>query len=372
MLAKMFVGTLEQLIDYCLKREKGENIYTPSDYGLNPAVTYQELDSFFAETRNGKSIKEQIDSIYRLSGLQQGMLFHGLYDSSGSYIEQFACDLVGVNLDALLSSWSSVIQNHSILRSAFYYDTFSIPVQCVFREVTLPLEQLDYRRLDDAALAEALDAYESADRVKGFDFKSAPLMRLALIRITDNRYRMVWTSHHLLFDGWSMPILIEEFLNTYDLLVSAKALPVAQVDRYEDYIRYLERLDKEAAEDYWRNYLNEIEQGTLLPFIRKTERTKGIGEYRTLPLHFDGVAIEQINKYAQANRLTINTLMQGAWAWLLHQYTGNREVSYGVIVSGRPAELPDVEQRVGMYINTLVLKAIADPGEETSVLLQNI
>ena len=83
--------------------------------------------------------------------------------------------------------------------------------------------------------------YEEADRLKGFDFKSVPLMRIGLIRLSEDRYRMIWTSHHILFDGWSMQILMEEFLSTYELLVSGKEVPAAEVDRYEDYIRYIER-----------------------------------------------------------------------------------------------------------------------------------
>ena len=291
------------------------------------------------------------------------MLFHSLYDDEGSggYIEQFVCDLSGVNPGALKAGWSSVMSRHSILRSAFYYDRFSVPVQCVYRDVQLPVEELDYRSMDAAAQqAAAIKAYESADRAKGFDFKSAPLMRLGLLRLEEDSYRMVWTSHHILFDGWSLPVMMEEFLTTYDHLLSGQTIAESEEDRYEDYIRYLEQQDHDAAEHYWRHYLAGVSQGTLLPFIRTTtERTKGKGKYESLSLRLDEAATAGIQRYAQLHRLTVNTLMQGVWALLLHKYTGNREVLYGVVVSGRPAELPGVEQRVGMYINTLALKAVS-------------
>src|SRR5258708_40260965 len=112
------------------------------------------------------------------------MLFHGLYDErSGGYIEQLSCDLSGLNRTVLLDSWVEVIKHHSILRSAFYYDSFSVPVQCVFREVKLPVEELDYRGMDEAVQAAALKAYEAADRTKGFNFKSPPLTRLYLLNL---------------------------------------------------------------------------------------------------------------------------------------------------------------------------------------------
>jgi amino acid adenylation domain-containing protein len=363
---------LQQLIAHCV--EQTGSVSTPSDYGLSAEVTYQELDRFLELPHGDKRIKDNIESLYRLSGLQQGMLFHSLFDErSEGYIEQFVCDLIGVNKDALLASWSSVIRRHSILRSAFYYDAFSVPVQCVFTEAALPLTELDYRKMDKAAQESALNAYGAADRVKGFDFKEPPLMRLSLIRLDENRYRMVWTSHHLLFDGWSLPILMEEFLNTYDQLISGSALIKIEEDRYEDYIRYLERIDKSAEEQYWRNYLQGISEGTLLPFIRKTaERNKGKGEYASLLLELDSAATTKIQGYAQSRRLTLNTLMQGVWALLLRHYTASDEVVYGIVVSGRPDDLPNVEQRVGMYINTLLLKAAFDAGQETESWLQDL
>jgi hypothetical protein len=233
------------------------------------------------ENSNAKQVKatvtkDLIEGLYRLSGLQHGMLFHGLYDNgAGDYVKQFACDLVDVNLELLSSSWQHVLKNHSILRSAFIYDEFTVPVQCVFREVELPINLLDYRSLSSEEQGIAINNYEEADRLKGFDFKTPPLMRLALIQLDEDRYRMLWTSHHIIFDGWSMPILMEEFLNVYELLSAGKKVPLKEVDRYEDYIRYIERVNKELETKYWRNYISGIEQNTLLPFIGKTtERTR--------------------------------------------------------------------------------------------------
>ncbi|MEO7533477.1 MAG: amino acid adenylation domain-containing protein, partial [Ferruginibacter sp.] len=195
-------------------------------------------------------------------------------------------------------------------------------------------------------------------RSKGFNFKIPPLMRLALIRLEEDRYHMLWTSHHILFDGWSMPILMMEFLSTYEALSKGQDLAEVQEDRYEDYIRYIERADKEQEESYWRNYLKGLEHSTLLPFIANTtERTKGQGEYKSEHLQIDAERANKIKSFAQKHRLTVNTVMQGVWSCLLHNYTGTTDVVYGVTVSGRPDDLPGVEQAVGMYINTLPLRS---------------
>jgi len=143
---------------------------------------------------------KDIIAIYRLSGLQQGMLFHSLYDTAaGAYIGQFSCDFVNLDLAILNKSWTSVIDTHSILRTSFNHDSFKVPVQCVHKNVKLPVELLDYTALNEQQQEASIKEYEAADRIKGFDFNLPPLMRIALFRLTDNRYRMIWTSHHILF-----------------------------------------------------------------------------------------------------------------------------------------------------------------------------
>jgi non-ribosomal peptide synthase protein (TIGR01720 family) len=249
-LAENYIAMLEQLILHCSSQPA--EIFTPSDYGLGALVSYQELDAFLAEDYKGKPRKEQVAGLYPLSGLQKGMLFHGLYNgSAGDYTEQLACDLTGVKVDLIIKSWEQLIQRHSILRSGFYYDVFDVPVQVVYREASMPVNLLDYREMNPGQQTAAVNDYEAQDRVKGFDFKTAPLMRLGLLRLSEERYRMIWTWNHILVDGWSMPILMEAFLSSYASLAGGREPLIKPEDRYEDYIRYLERLDKRKQHAYW-------------------------------------------------------------------------------------------------------------------------
>ncbi|MEO7533278.1 MAG: amino acid adenylation domain-containing protein, partial [Ferruginibacter sp.] len=338
----------------------------------------ENKDELIKYLSNGASIQsaedssKKITSIYRLSGLQEGMLFHGLYDEKGGgYIEQFSCDVSGVVLATFMESWKYLFKKHTVLRSSFIYDKFSIPVQCVYQEVALPVEVIDYRDLPGDRQQKAIELYGQTDATKPFDFQSPPLMRVGLIRVTDDNYRMLWTSHHILFDGWSRQVLMEEFLTIYELLLSGKSLPVIEEDRYEDYIRFTERIDKDQQEAYWSNYLKGVESGTLLPFIGSTiERTKGVGEYKLERLELDLDTSLSIQNFAQKNRLTVNTLMQGVWALLLHRYTASNDIVYGIIVSGRPDDLPGVERRVGLYINTSPLHSKAAEDQHITGWLQ--
>ncbi len=303
---------------------------------------------------------QNILSIYQLSGLQEGMLFHGLYSRhSGAYLMQLECELVGLDVEVFRNSWAEVMRRHTILRSGFHYKAFKMPVQVVHREIDLPLTVVDYRQMGAARQAEALAAWKINDRQKGFAFQVAPLLRVVLFRLSEDRYRLLWSWHHILLDGWSTTVLIEELLKIYARLALGSGLEWVEEDRYEEYIRYLQERDEEADEAYWREYLSGVGSGSLLPFIgAAVERNKGVGEYRKEVLRLDGEAAGQVELYAQQHRITINTVMQGVWSYLLYRYTGYEDVVFGVTVSGRPGELAGVEKRVGMYMNSLPLRVM--------------
>jgi non-ribosomal peptide synthase protein (TIGR01720 family) len=330
-LAAAYITNLNAIIIHCIGHQRMAGVsYTPSDYGLDSKISYKELDKFLAEPYRGKQRRDWIEGMYRLSGLQQGMLFHGLYDDeAGAYVQQFSCDLTGVDLEMFEQSWQTILSRHSILRSAFYHDALKIPVQCVYKRVKLPVELLDYSALSKKEQLTVIKEYEEADRSKGFDFKTAPIMRFALMRLSKDRYHLLWTYHHILFDGWSMPILMEELLTTYELMVSGKEIITRRADNYEDYIRFIEQRNKDHEEKYWSDYLKNVEQGTLLPFVATNmERTKGVGLYKSVPLKLDTLITTRIQGFAQQHRLTVNTLMQGVWSWLLHKYTGSSDIFF--------------------------------------------
>ncbi len=374
-LAANYISNLELIIAQCLTQQAKGEIYTPSDYGLSTVIDYKELDNFLDEKiSSGKTRREEIDGLYPLSGLQQGMLFHNLYDGeSAAYTIQLSCVFSNLNVEFLLQSWKAVLKNHTILRTAFYYDKFNVPVQCVYKEVTLPFGQLDYRHMNAHEQSVAMKAYEESEREKGFDFKEAPLMRIALIRLGEDRYWMLWTYHHIILDGWSLPILMEEFLSTYKLLVLGQNLELCPLDRFEDYIRYIERKDEADQKAYWKNYLKEVEAPTLLPFIESSvDRNRGAGEYKSAYLEIEAATTDLIKDYAQSHHITVNTLVQGVWSYLLHSYTGASDVVFGVTVSGRPDDLPGVEHGVGLYINPLPLHAKIAKDQTINDWLQTI
>ena len=373
-MAAAYLKNLESLVNHCVADQQTTH-YTPADFGLAGEVSIEELDQFLDEDFEGKPRRAEIESIYRLSGLQEGMLFHGIFDkqTSSSYVEQFSGELTDLDTDAFIQSWNYLLKQHSVLRSGFYANAFAIPVQCVYKEIEMPVTLVDYSGKTTKQQQKAINDYEKADLEKGFDFRQAPLMRIFLMKLGETKYHLCWTYHHILVDGWSMPVLMGELLKAYELLSAGKQLPIPAADRYEDYIRYIENRDADKGEDYWRNYLANVSEGTLLPFISATtERNKGIGIYSTHHLVLDAETTSRLSGYAQRHRITMNTLVQGVWAYLLYRYTGRTEVTYGVTVSGRPDNLPGVERAVGMYINTLPFRAQMNELQTVNLWLQAI
>lgn len=359
---------LEMLIAHCADRSRQTPVLSPSDYGLGDVMTNEELDLFL------DAAKSPVAGLYRLTGLQEGMLFHGLYDEKGgSYVEQFGCDLPQLQVGAFQKSWEHLVQHHTIFRTGFYAKICSVPVQCVYHQVELPFAVLDYRHMTATAQQEALDAWMIADRKQGLDFEKAPLMRITLFRLQDDTYRMQWTYHHLLMDGWSLPVLLGELVETYQAIVTHHSLPSLKIDDFGVYIRFLTDRDLPAEEAYWRGYLKEVTDGCLLPFVATTAtRTKGEGLFKETALRLDAAVRQQLERFTQQYRITLNTLVQGVWAYLLSRYTGKASAMFGVTVAGRPDELPGADKKIGLYINTLPLYTMLANEQTIAGWLQDI
>lgn len=344
-----YLSVLQELTDYC--SDKVKTYGTPSDYGLQAVATVSQLDDFMEEEiSQGVRRYEVVEGLYRLTGLQEGLLFHSLYKDAADadlYIEKQELELENVDPEILKRSWEHIVANHSVLRSAFFADRFKVPVQCVFRSVKLNFEYMEH---EDATTAMPV-----------FDLSVAPLLFLRLVKVTDETYKLYWTHHHILLDGWSMPLIILELLGTYESLLKNETPPAIKTDNYRDYIHYLESCDKKAARNYWNNYVTGIEGPTLLPFIdKKASRNRGGENYGKVELRMEGQTARNIVTYARNKGVTFNTVLQAVWSLLLHRYTASRDVVFGVTVAGRPADLVDVENRVGLYINTLPFRSRID------------
>src|SRR5215213_7226978 len=316
-----------------------------------------------------------IADFYPLSPMQEGMLFHTLYaPESGFYIEQVCYPVHGnLTATALRQAWQHVVDRHPILRTFFVWKDLKRPVQMVQRRAEVLLVEDDWRSLSSAEQEEKLQAYLQADRLNGFDLAKAPLMRLALFGTGENDYQLIWTWHHLLMDAWSVSILLKEVFTLLQAGSEGRDVHLGHCRPYRDYITYLQQQNLLEAEAFWRRTLKGFHKPTSLRrFSPEETAPDGNAVYGEEQCSLSTADTTALRAYARRHRLTLNTLVQGAWGILLSRYSGESDVVFGTVVSGRPAELEGVESMVGLFINTLPVRVLVTPEEQILTWLKRL
>jgi amino acid adenylation domain-containing protein len=302
---------------------------------------------------------KNVEDMYPLSPMQQGMLFHILYaPNQGFYHEQLVSTLhCDIQLDHCLRSWQRAVERHPVLRTAFVWKGLKEPVQVVHQQVTMDIAQRDWRGAARSEQDQRLAAYLSEDRRQGFDLSKAPLMRVALMRLDEDRWQLVWSYSHLLLDGWSVPLVLNDVFSFYESLCTGKEVSEKPSRPYREYIKWVRQQDFSKAEDFWRDSLRGIVAPTPLGVDRIPEEIPGDGKaHGDEQIRLSKLGSRDLRDFARQSQLTLNTVTQGAWALLLSHYSGERDVVFGATVSGRPAEVDGVESMVGVFINTLPVR----------------
>jgi amino acid adenylation domain-containing protein len=301
-----------------------------------------------------------IEENYPLSPMQQGMLFHSLYEqSSGVYIEQVICSLhENVNVSNLIQSWQRVVERHSILRTGFDWDDSHNLQHSVYKEVKLPIEQQNWQNMSLSEQSSQLNAYLKGDRQKGFNIAEAPLMRFALFQLAETDYKLVWTFHHALLDGRSIVIILKEVFSFYKAFGQNQELKLEPAHPYGNYIDWLGQQSLIEAEKFWKQQLQGFQAPIQLLVDTKSEvETKS---YNTQKIRLSQECTSALQDLAQENELTLNTLVQGAWALLLNRYSGQDDVVFGATRACRRSALKDMDSMVGLFINTLPVRVQVD------------
>lgn len=346
---------LNALVDHCTSGVTG---VTPVDFPLAD-LAQAVLDDLPIDAA-------EIEDIYPLSPMQQGMLFHSLDPAQATlYVSQFDIEIEGLDPVRFRNAWQEIVERHAILRTGFVWQGTSHPLQIVYRTAGLTIAEHDLRNAPDPSAR--LAALAQDELARGIALDAPPLMRLLLVQMDTLRYRMIWTCHHLLLDGWSSARLLNEVLLRY----SDRPLP-ALTGSYRDYIAWLLRQQPEAAERYWRDRLAWLAEG---------ERTLLAGALQTPAAAVDNGVYQQqlsdeltrqLTDAARLLKVTLNTIIQAAWALLLQRYTGQRTVVFGATVAGRPAEIEEVGEILGLFINTVPVVATPQPVQRCREFLQTV
>ncbi|MET1071653.1 MAG: condensation domain-containing protein, partial [Umezawaea sp.] len=351
---------LAGIVEHCARPDAGGR--TPSDFPL------ARLDQAAVDRLAGDG--RTVEDVYPLTPMQAGMVFHSLVDTtdddvSGAYFNQVRLRLSGVADPVRFGrSWQRVVAADPVLRSRIVWEGLDEPVQVVQRDVTVPITHHDWTALSEQERQDELDRLLAEDRRAGFDLAAAPLLRLAFARLPGDEVLMIWTFHHVVLDGWSAARVFGDVCEHY-----ANGADPAYRPPFREYLRWLSRQDLGEAELFWREALAGIDAPTPLPFDRQPvdahQARSGAAVHVDLP-------VEALRRTAQRNGLTVNTVVQGAWALLLSRHSGERDVVFGTTVSGRPSDLPGVESMVGLFINTVPSRVRVDGGQTTSAWLREL
>ncbi|MFJ2901853.1 amino acid adenylation domain-containing protein [Streptomyces sp. NPDC087212] len=300
-------------------------------------VTQDELDKFRGAT-----------DVLPLSPLQEGLLFLALYEPDDPYVGQLVLEIDGgFDRARMKAAATALLHRHPNLRAAFRSRPAGAPVQTVPTDVKVVWDE----RPDGE-----LEMFLARDRARGFS-----VVRPPLIRFTAIGDRLVLTHHHLLLDGWSLPLLVRELFTLYG---DGELPPVAA---YRDYLAWLTRQDRDATAEAWREQLDGLAAPTLLAPAGRTADGHGVHE-RAL----SETVTDALTAVARTHRVTLNTVVQGLWALLLSGLTGSADIVFGATVSGRPPELTGAESMLGLFVNTLPVRVRVDRDEPLAVLLARV
>ncbi|WP_345025026.1 amino acid adenylation domain-containing protein, partial [Actinomadura keratinilytica] len=315
--------------------------------------------------------QRRVEDVWPLSPLQEGLLFHALFDDDALdvYVGQEVVDLEGP-LDAavLRRSWEALLARHAGLRVGFRRPAGAEQlVQVVMRGVPLPWREVDLSDLDSGAGMQEADRLVTEERLRRFDLSAPPLFRLLLVKLGPDRHRLVITLHHIVLDGWSLPILMGELWAVYGAGGRTDGLP--PVTPYREYLAWLARQDKDRAREAWGAALAGVDEPTLVapaagngvPVLPETVVARA-GSRLTATLR----------ELARSRGLTLNTVTQAAWAILLGGLTGRDDVVFGATVAGRPAEIPGVERMLGLLLNTVPVRVRLDPARTVADMLARL
>ena len=317
--------------------------------------------------------RQDVQSIYPLLGIQKGMLFHDLSSPEHQpYFRQVSFRIEG-RLDARLCerTWNELMARHESLRSCFDYENTSQLLRLVWNQRTVEFDCCDLSRADEPARIAALNEYRGLDRKRGFDLRRDPLMRVKLFQLGGSRCEMVWSWPHIILDGWSGSVLLDEFARIYSDFAAGRAPSLPPAPDHREYMDWLASRDAGAARDYWAGLLDGYETLATIPKPSAALDQCGYdpAEHAFELSHSQAAALREL---AARNGVTQSTVLHCLWGILLGRYNDTDDVVFGAVVSGRPPEVAGMERMVGLFLNTIPVRVRAEPSAAFAALLQDV
>ncbi len=316
------------------------------------------------------STNDNIKNIYTLSPMQESVLYHSLSEKNkDAYFQQITIEINGdLDIELLERSFNKIIERYDILRSIFIFEEVQQPLQIVLRERSCNVYFEDISEFEEDVKSSYIEELKNRDRCKGFDISKDLLMRNSVLKIGTNAFKIIWSFHHIVLDGWSLSIVMNDFFNIYNSLNKGFRLNEKPVYEYCDYIKWLTGQDKEIATLYWEEYLKDYSNIVKVPesFQNRDSEECILDNFST---KLDESLLEKLDFISKKYNVTYSTILQAAWGIILQRYNNTDDVVFGSVVSGRPSQVKGIEDMVGLFINTIPLRIKCEPNTQFKDLI---
>ncbi len=302
---------------------------------------------------------KNVADVYALSPVQQLMLTHAMAGAGHDTMrELLTCTLSGrIDRGALRQAWQNIVDRHAALRSAFIWEGLQKPLQVVRQQVELPWREFDWRDLTDEQRDAQWSAWIAADRLDPFELSRAPLMRLNLFRIADDRCRFAWSCHHIVLDGWCLGLILREVLACYEAIRSGQQPRLPEAIPFRAYVAWLAARTPEDEGAFWRRYLADCRGTPRIGLLDESHQLPAgdepFGETQAV---LSAEMSAQLRSFAARQRVTLSTVVESSWCLLLARLTNSPDVVFGSAVSARPPELKGADMIVGPLANAIPVR----------------
>ncbi|PAU75282.1 non-ribosomal peptide synthetase [Halomonas salipaludis] len=353
-----FQVQLEALIEHCASGVRG---VTPSDFPL-AGLSQEQLDGLRLDAAN-------VEDIYPLAPMQQGLLLHTLLNpGAGMYMMQDRYRFASpIDVNAFEKAWQRVVERYEVLRTGFVWRTEEMQLQVVYRQASSPVEYIDWRGIDEDEADRRLSVLLRQELDDGFDMERPPLLKVRLIQLAENLFYVVQSFHHILMDAWCRSLLLSDFFHYYDAYRLGTSRELTQPRPYRDFIAWLQQQDANVLRSYWQHELEGFDEVTPIPYLKQHGSNESVATVADVFSSLSHDESAKLQSVARQHQLTVNTIVQGAWALLLGRLSLVDDILFGVTVAGRPLELEGIQETMGLFINTIPLRVSA-PAPQTSVL----
>lgn len=317
--------------------------------------------------------KANVEAIYPLNFLQQALLFHSLQETIDQGFLRVKCVLKGkINVEAFQDAWRQNIQRHEVLRTSAHWENLDKPVQVVHKEVSLPFTFHDWSENSEPEQKAKFEELTNSYGAESLNLTKAPVLRIFLIKLSEDQHMLLWDCHHILVDGWSASIILQDLLTFYDAYCSGEtAVALPAIPSYKSYLNWVKKQDQSKPKTFWTEVLQDFERPTLVSNGKQSQKNLE-NIFLTKLFKLSQEESQKLRDFTQKNQITLNTLIQGIWAILLSRYVEHEDIAFGTIVSGRSIDLPNAARMAGMYMNVLPLRVRLNDNEKFSDWLKSL